>query len=326
MPKFIDLVGQKFGDLKVLEYVGKSKWLCECEKCHSKKVILGANLRKGRTKSCGCLDLIGQRFGKLVVVELHHIDVKRYWLCQCDCGNTTIVKTNQLTSGHTKSCGCLRKDNHYVRDIAGQRFGNLVAQYVSGKNDLGRTLWHCKCDCGNECDVTLGNLVNGYTRSCHCKITSDAERDIVNYVQQITNNIILHDREQLDGKEIDIYLSDLHIGIEYCGSAFHASENAVYENKPKNYHQQKFLLARSKGIRLLTIFDIDFVKERIKQMLSSDYFFIPTNEIEYTNNDYDIGLWIKNFGYEEIGQEEPESFTHKDFVVYRCGRTIWKKI
>jgi hypothetical protein len=32
------------------------------------------------------------------------------WLCKCDCGNTTIIPTNKLTSGKTKSCGCLKKE------------------------------------------------------------------------------------------------------------------------------------------------------------------------------------------------------------------------
>lgn len=50
---FIDLKGQEFGSLKVLEYLGKSKWLCEC-KCGNKIIVLGGNLKRGNTQSCGC--------------------------------------------------------------------------------------------------------------------------------------------------------------------------------------------------------------------------------------------------------------------------------
>lgn len=32
---------------------------------------------------------------------------KRYWNCKCDCGNFKVVKTNDLTHGNVKSCGCL---------------------------------------------------------------------------------------------------------------------------------------------------------------------------------------------------------------------------
>ena len=52
------------------------------------------------------VDLTGKRFGKLVVISYHHSNNATYWLCQCDCGNTTIVKTGSLNYGSTRSCGC----------------------------------------------------------------------------------------------------------------------------------------------------------------------------------------------------------------------------
>lgn len=59
------------------------------------------------------LDLTGQRFGKLVAVEIAGVDKKRntLWKCQCDCGNiTTTPSTCRLRKGKTKSCGCLSND------------------------------------------------------------------------------------------------------------------------------------------------------------------------------------------------------------------------
>jgi len=54
--------------------------------------------------------MIGKRFNKLVVIEFaDRIGVRGYvkrWICQCDCGNKTIVRGHNLTSGNTKSCGC----------------------------------------------------------------------------------------------------------------------------------------------------------------------------------------------------------------------------
>lgn len=54
-------------------------------------------------------DLTNQRFGKLVATSFIHRNNKYYWVCACDCGETATVNTMQLTSGKTKSCGCLRK-------------------------------------------------------------------------------------------------------------------------------------------------------------------------------------------------------------------------
>ena len=57
------------------------------------------------------IKLIGQRFGRLTVLEeAERKGEKSRWLCKCDCGCTTIVATSNLTSGHTKSCGCSRVD------------------------------------------------------------------------------------------------------------------------------------------------------------------------------------------------------------------------
>lgn len=56
-------------------------------------------------------DLIGQRFERLTVVDkCEPINHQRMWKCKCDCGNYTIVSTNSLRMGNTRSCGCLQKD------------------------------------------------------------------------------------------------------------------------------------------------------------------------------------------------------------------------
>lgn len=59
MGKRIDLIGERFGRLTVIEkggylYGNRRAWLCACE-CGETKVIYGASLRQGKTRSCGCL-------------------------------------------------------------------------------------------------------------------------------------------------------------------------------------------------------------------------------------------------------------------------------
>ena len=56
------------------------------------------------------LNITGQRFGKLVALKkVESRKGNTYWLCQCDCGNQKEIQTSHLTSGLTKSCGCLNK-------------------------------------------------------------------------------------------------------------------------------------------------------------------------------------------------------------------------
>ncbi len=60
-------------------------------------------------------DWVGKRYGRLVVKEVlpceHYQGVWQQTraLCQCDCGEEVIVTTNNLRSGNTRSCGCLRR-------------------------------------------------------------------------------------------------------------------------------------------------------------------------------------------------------------------------
>lgn len=56
------------------------------------------------------IDLTGQQFGRLTVLKRAENKGKfTTWLCQCDCGNTTMVRGTDLKSEKTLSCGCLRK-------------------------------------------------------------------------------------------------------------------------------------------------------------------------------------------------------------------------
>ncbi len=110
---------------------------------------------------------IGKRYGRLVVIEKTD---KRYhsttiYKCRCDCGNIVELTINKLHSGHTKSCGCLKRR---TVDLTGQKFGRLtVIGFAYTKNK--KNYWECKCDCGNTCFVPTTYLTTGVTISCGCK-------------------------------------------------------------------------------------------------------------------------------------------------------------
>ena len=76
----------------------------------------------GLTKEPKIVDLTGERYGKLVVLELDHVEKsKRYWKCQCECGNTTVVREGNLRHGITKSCGCLKKETKKHDEVTVQK-------------------------------------------------------------------------------------------------------------------------------------------------------------------------------------------------------------
>ena len=75
-------------------------------------------------------DLTGRRYGRLTVCrEIKQAEKSRrhYWLCRCDCGKEKTVEESHLKTGHTKSCGCYRKELPSSRriDLTGRQFGRL---------------------------------------------------------------------------------------------------------------------------------------------------------------------------------------------------------
>lgn len=62
----------------------------------------------GKTKN-----LKGKRFGRLICKRIVGREEKSkcvLWECKCDCGNTTIVRSDSLRNGNTRSCGCLQRE------------------------------------------------------------------------------------------------------------------------------------------------------------------------------------------------------------------------
>lgn len=118
-------------------------------------------------------DLTGMIFGRLTIIERYGSNKRgdALWLCQCDCGNKTIVKGSNLRNGTTKSCGCLHKEKAKelnYKNIVGKKFNRLTVIEEKGKDKHGSYIWFCQCECGNTIIVDGTSLRNGHTKSCGC--------------------------------------------------------------------------------------------------------------------------------------------------------------
>jgi len=130
------------------------------------------------------VDLIGQKFGRLTVVEKldsrasNRSGKMRYWRCECECGSgiTLEFPTGRLTSGNVKSCGCYQKehlaklnDKTRIDITCGQKFGLLTTiEKVPGKHKRSGKRWLCECECGNRITVSPAELFHGRIKSCGC--------------------------------------------------------------------------------------------------------------------------------------------------------------
>lgn len=135
MGRLIDLSGQRFGRLLVTargeaDGRGEARWVCLCG-CGGATLALGNNLRRGTTRSCGCLmrerssethavDETGKSFGRLRVISRsakpHATRTSQaYWDCECSCGSRVSVLGHDLRSGNTSSCGCYARERRVLK-------------------------------------------------------------------------------------------------------------------------------------------------------------------------------------------------------------------
>lgn len=286
---FKDLTGKHIKTFDVLElaYVknGRAYWKCKCTKCGTESIIDTNRLLNSNNVLCKeCsrhkpkTDYTGKEITGYTVIK--YVGNGK-WTVRCnDCGKEKKVLSVKIKRDIVPACSCQR--THKTRiDITGKRFGNLVAKEFIGVYPNGSYMWRFECDCGNKDYIAdRSNVVSGYTTRCNkCSdIThrgSKGELEILDYIKSIDNTLYIeqHNRSVLNGHEIDIYIPSLAVGIEYNGSAFHASINNVYDNKDKMYHQNKFIMAKNNGIHLISIFDIDWdrkqdkIKEYIKDII-----------------------------------------------------------
>ena len=67
-------------------------------------------------------------------------------------------------------CGCKSVRSYATSNITGRRFGRLTAMYpTKSVTQKGFVIWHCRCDCGNEPDVSYNNLMYCGQQSCGCR-------------------------------------------------------------------------------------------------------------------------------------------------------------
>lgn len=157
--KFIDLTGQKFGRWTVIKPVGKDKWghvlwSCSCS-CRKEKVVDGNSLKRGLTKSCGCLSRDN---------HLKHGHSTR----------SKVSNTHRVWS-HMKE-RCTNPNNKQYKDYGGR--GIAICDrwlpenngFVNFLRDMG------EIPKGKFLDRIDNNLLNGGYSPKNCKLSTRKER------------------------------------------------------------------------------------------------------------------------------------------------------
>lgn len=256
LDRVIDLKGQTFGDLEVLEYLGDQRWKCKCS-CGEICIKSRNHLLDGRAHSCGhgninkFRDVKGLTFGNLKALEyLGH----KKWLCECKCGNTIEISQNYLIYGYVQSCGKCQYTygDYYDTDETYRVLEDLFHKY-------GRKLlyWEIKQETGwndRTVNLRLKRCHNGSIEFVDNRFSSYGEETLYEALIKIgisDYDIQIHNRTLLKDKEIDIYIPKYKLAIEYNGVYWH--QDAFIQDK--KYHLNKTIQCHKNGIRLIHIFE-----------------------------------------------------------------------
>ncbi len=148
----------------------------------------------------------------------------------------------------------------------------LIDNYIPGKDVSLK--FQCK-KCNTIFESTWWNVFQGCGRCNVCfpkkEFNSYAQQELIEFIQSLNLNYTYNDRTIITPKELDIYIPDKKIAIEFNGLYWHSEQNL---NEAQKYHNNKTNSCLEKDIQLIHIFEDewifkkDIVKSRLKQILN----------------------------------------------------------
>lgn len=188
-----------------------------------------------------------------------------------------------------------------LKQIQSIKLITSVDEYQNCFTDLQ---WQC-----NECEHTFWqNLRDGRIPQCpKCKPKSFPEDEINNFIRSLGYETKRHDRTAIKPKEIDIMVPSMNFGIEFDGLWYH-------RNYDQNYHLNKTIDAQNNGIKLIHIFEDEWihtpeiVKSKLKHQLNC------TDNIKYARKlelkTVDTKTRKEFFQHNHIQQNAPASIAY----------------
>lgn len=267
-----EIHGDKY-DYSNVDYVNQNKCVEIICKKHGSFIQLPASHLQGR----GCPKCSGKgRTKEDVIKELTNVHNGKYDYNKLSFNklNDKVIITcpihgdfEQTLSKHLKGQGCPKcavKKRNENQTLTQEEFIKRAENISNGKDTFENVSYSTmkdkvkvNCKKHGEYEIRPYDYLSGH-RCPKCGTTlSNAENEIYEFIcSHIDKSLIeRHNRSVLNGKEIDIYIPTLHIGIEYNGLKWHSEEY----DKDRYYHIDKMNKANEKGIRLIQIFEDEYI-------------------------------------------------------------------
>lgn len=206
-------------------------------------------------------DALFKKYG--VVNPLHHSTIKervkttnleKYGV-ECVFQNDVIKE--KIKNSNLKKYGVeYRNQRHLAADTLNKLndCNFLIEQHINLKKTLTQIASELKCDY---------TTVSRYARDHGIQIIyayteSTAERELKDFLRMRGIAFTSSDRSIISPYELDIFIESYNIGIEYCGVYWHSEAS-----KENNYHKLKYDLCKQQGIRLITIFEDEWIYRHV---------------------------------------------------------------
>lgn len=165
-------------------------------------------------------------------------------------------------------------DKSGIRDVGFAQVIERVKDYVTPKftreeyeGCFRKNVYNWECvKCG---DNVVGHVDYGSIPRCgKCfpHTVSSGETEVGEFIESLGINLIRGERTTIPPLELDIYVPELNLAIEYNGIYWHNDQH-----KDKKYHVDKYLTCKGKGIHLIQIIEDEWIykKDIVKSRLSS---------------------------------------------------------
>lgn len=140
-----------------------------------------------------------------------------------------------------------------ARSVWGDRWGYEWVTYAGA-----HTLVHIQCSEHGMFSQTPTNHLTGKLACPKCNhMRSAGEEEVFRFVSRFAE-VVQRDRALIKPKEVDIYLPEKQIAIEYCGEFWHSSGSREEESAQKSRHFEKHKACAAAGVRLITIYETEW--------------------------------------------------------------------
>ena len=336
------------------------KGLVKCKKCASQKYVDEKRIDKDKFLKLFQESEYSSKIEPLIETYIK-FDIPMEFRCK-ECGHVfkrkpTLFMHNYGFKDYCPNCALQKISQEHLKTTE-QFVQECVDKYGTEKYDFSKTVYTgsskkvtitCK-ECGRDFTIEANSFLSG-GHGCpyHYRNKSMKEDEIVDMIKKelFIEKVLTNDRIALDGKEIDIYLPDCNLGIEFDGVFWHSDDV-----KGELYHQTKSLLAENKGITLIHIFEDEwhgkkeFIKsaiawlshrpypmttyipfwefrslsDEILQFIKDNYFFLQPIDITLMPQEYliyksvETGKWASVVGFSVLDGGET---IHVHFIIQK---------